>query len=147
MRNQHSPSLPHSHRPHPHFAFFSYIYHRTGGVSEAELETNNTKKSTNIKIAENTFTEQQREMVASFSGSLREPEAGEKVVYVDGDFDLFHIGHIEILKAGQAGVGRICCSWYPRWRDRECSQGIQFPDHEPLRACTRCSVVLYHRTL
>lgn len=49
-----------------------------GGVRKEGLEMYNAKKSTNIKIAENTFTEQQREMVASFSASLREPEAGEK---------------------------------------------------------------------
>ncbi|KAL7750068.1 choline phosphate cytidylyltransferase [Sorochytrium milnesiophthora] len=32
----------------------------------------------------------------------REPRAGDKVVYVDGDWDLFHVGHIELLNRARA---------------------------------------------
>jgi ethanolamine-phosphate cytidylyltransferase len=38
--------------------------------------------------------------VLQFSNS-REPDANDRVVYVDGGFDLFHMGHIEFLKAAR----------------------------------------------
>lgn len=35
--------------------------------------------------------------IVQFS-SLREVRPTDRVVYVDGDFDLFHIGHVELLR-------------------------------------------------
>lgn len=35
--------------------------------------------------------------VLQFSNS-KEPQAGDRVIYVDGGFDLYHLGHIEFLK-------------------------------------------------
>ncbi|KAG0009839.1 hypothetical protein BGZ81_003123, partial [Podila clonocystis] len=53
---------------------------------------------TAVNVTESAFTDQQREIVALFSSSLRELEVDEKVVYVNGDFGHFHIGHPGILK-------------------------------------------------
>lgn len=36
----------------------------------------------------------------SFSNH-REPKASDRVIYVDGDFDMMHNGHIELLKAAK----------------------------------------------
>ncbi|KAJ1558750.1 hypothetical protein HK405_013061, partial [Cladochytrium tenue] len=36
--------------------------------------------------------------IVQFSSGRREPAASERVVYVDGAFDLFHVGHIEFLR-------------------------------------------------
>lgn len=36
--------------------------------------------------------------VTQFASPIREPKQGDKIVYIDGGFDLFHVGHIEILK-------------------------------------------------
>lgn len=41
-------------------------------------------------------------MIRIFSQQCKEPKAGDKIVYIDGAFDMFHAGHVETLKAARA---------------------------------------------
>jgi ethanolamine-phosphate cytidylyltransferase len=38
-------------------------------------------------------------MLRLFSADVKPPDAGMKVIYVDGAWDMFHCGHVEFLKA------------------------------------------------
>jgi len=42
--------------------------------------------------------------IRQFSSGNREPKDGDKIVYIDGSYDMLHIGHIETLrKASELG--------------------------------------------
>ena len=41
-------------------------------------------------------------ILRAFSDGMKSPPAGAKIVYVDGAFDMFHAGHIEMLAKASA---------------------------------------------
>jgi ethanolamine-phosphate cytidylyltransferase len=51
--------------------------------------------------------------IVQFSSGKSAP-AGARIVYIDGAFDLFHVGHVEILKASKPSnclLHVVCASW------------------------------------
>ncbi|KAJ3345913.1 hypothetical protein HDU83_003586 [Entophlyctis luteolus] len=78
-------------------------FKRTQGVSTTEL-IGRMLKMTGEKgrpvCSESTFITTSAK-IAQFS-SLRRPKPSDKIIYVHGAFDLFHVGHIEFLKAARA---------------------------------------------
>lgn len=51
--------------------------------------------------------------LVQFSEGKSAPE-GSTIVYIDGAFDVFHVGHVEILRVGVGTVDTVSLDWQPR---------------------------------
>lgn len=73
----------------------------TGGVDDGDNRNDSAVQSGTVFTRESTFLPTTRRLV-QFAGTPRAPAPGDRVVYVDGTWDMFHAGHIETLRAARA---------------------------------------------
>ena len=105
-RRRHTPARPPALPPSPH---------RTDaegddGGGGARGRSPERQASTSLQhITVSRFMPTSRRIVQFSSG--KSAPAGARIVYIDGAFDLFHVGHVEILKVRCGAAWRCCSAW------------------------------------
>ena len=81
------------------------ITKRTEGISTTDILGRildlKEQKSHKIELSDKAVRFVNKASMLEQFMKLRQPEAGQKVVYVDGSFDLLHPGHVAMLKAAK----------------------------------------------
>lgn len=72
----------------------------TGSMAN-EVSKSNQKATPRPFTRESSFLPTTRRLI-QFAGETRAPKRGDRVVYCDGTFDMFHAGHIETLRRARA---------------------------------------------
>jgi ethanolamine-phosphate cytidylyltransferase len=81
---------------------------RTEGVSTTDIvgrmllltKTHHTQEGESVLGSQSRFLTTSR-MLQLFSKNVKAPESWMRVIYIDGTWDLFHPGHVKILKAAK----------------------------------------------
>ncbi|KAI0988469.1 hypothetical protein GJ496_006117 [Pomphorhynchus laevis] len=81
--------------------------------------------------------------ISQFANNIRDPKASDKVVYVDGGFDLFHIGHVKFLETARSHGDYLIVGLHD---DKEINRvkGANYPImnvHERLLSLLACKYV------
>lgn len=109
--------------------------HHKEGVSEADVA--NMRSSTNVKQ----FLTTSRKIIQFSSGKVPKPD--DKIVYVDGVFDLFHMGHVNLLARAKA-EGDFLIVGVHADRDVNLRKGANYPImnlHERVLTVLACKYV------
>ena len=72
-----------------------------GSKSETAASSKAVVKSSDYVGSRSKFLTTGR-MIRIFSQQCKEPKPDDKIVYIDGAWDMFHVGHVETLKAARA---------------------------------------------
>jgi ethanolamine-phosphate cytidylyltransferase len=76
-------------------------HHTHEGYGNGQLSSKVTSTDKKYEARPSKFLTTNR-MLRLFSVGNREPKTTDKIVYVDGAFDMFHSGHVEFLKLAKA---------------------------------------------
>lgn len=86
-------------------------FERTLGISTTEIVGRMLLRRSNVERKASHFQEYQDDLVNRFSSSIGE-KSREKVVFVDGVFDLFHAGHVSLLRHASALGSHVTVGLY-----------------------------------
>lgn len=86
-------------------------FERTLGISTTEIVGRMLLRRSSTERKVNQFQEYQRELADMFSSSIKE-KSRDNVVFVDGTFDLFHAGHVHLLKHASTIGSRVAVGLY-----------------------------------
>lgn len=86
-------------------------FERTHGISTTNLVGRILLRRKSVEKNTGGFKEYQEDLVAKFSESIAAGQ-GKNIVFVDGMFDLFHAGHVHILKQARERGDRLVVGLY-----------------------------------
>ena len=65
--------------------------------SSSEIITGKDRDGNSLLCEQSTFLTTSR-MLRLFSAGMKSPKKGERVIYIDGAWDMFHCGHVAFLE-------------------------------------------------